>query len=247
MACEVQEQHRTRRVVRKERFAFNLGQRAAALEALREWMGSNRVAGWSSTSRRTSQEWVLGIADVRYLLLQWTPDLADQTLREAFAAALFEQQFKQSPDLYAVRFAGASYGCPQLVAFVAKDLVAELDAHEGHSNIKLTSLMPSVAAVWERFHVVLARERGTLCVVDGDRQVILHHVGNQVEEIALRPYDADRIAPTPGLRRDGRRPRVFSANPPQRDGRDDSLSLADGEGFLTTQDSAYAFALCGVF
>jgi len=235
MACEVQVQRGTRHVVRKERFAFAAGERAAALQSLREWMGAG---GW-----RTSQEWVLGVSDARYLLLQWTPDLADRKLREAFAAALFEQQFKQDPGAYAMRFAKSAYGRAQLVAFVSNALLAELEMHAQASATRLASVAPSVATVWDRFRSVLEKESGALCVIDGDRQVVLHHAQGDVEAVALRPFDAARIEALPAMRADGDRLRIFSSTPL----RDGGLPLADGEGFLTTRDTAYAFALCGVF
>lgn len=238
MACEVQVQRGTRRVVRKERFAFAAGERAAAMQSLRGWMGTG---GW-----RASQEWVLGVSDARYLLLQWTPDLADRKLREAFAAALFEQQFKQDPGAYAMRFAKSAYGRAQLVAFVSNELLAELAVHAQTSAIRLASVAPSVAAVWDRFRSVLEKESGALCVIDGDRQVVLHHAQGDVEAVALRPFDALRIEAVPAMRAGEDRWRLFSSTS-MRGGAGGGLSLADGEGFLTARDTAYAFALCGVF
>jgi hypothetical protein len=238
VACEVQAQRGTRRVARKEQFSFAPGHRAAALQSLCEWMGGG--------SWRTSQEWVLGIAEVRYVLLQWTTDLADAKLREAFAAALFEQQFKHDAGGYAMRFAKSPYGCAQLVAFVPNDLLAELEARARASKIRLASVVPSVAAVWDRFSAVLERETGALHVIDGDRQVVLHHAKGRLEEVALRPFSAANSETLSSMAGSEAQLRFFSSAPIR--GKSGAvLSLADGDGFLTTQDAAYAFALCGVF
>ncbi|MCY1553954.1 hypothetical protein D9M68_904880 [compost metagenome] len=107
-------------------------------------------------------------------------------------------------------------------------------------------MAPSVAAVWDRFRSVLEKESGALCVIDGDRQVVLHHAQGDVEAVALRPFDAARIEAVPAMRAGEDRLRLFSSTP-MRSGVGGGLSLADGEGFLTTRDTAYAFALCGVF
>ncbi|MBT2336224.1 hypothetical protein J7E49_20200 [Variovorax paradoxus] len=242
MVCEVHAQRGSRRVARKARFAFAAGERPAAMQALGEWMG---VA--PQRRPRETQQWVLGTSDVRYLLLPWTPDLADQALRSAFAAALFEQQFKQDPGLYALRFARPVYGCALLAAFVPQSLLAELDAHAVASGVRLVSTAPSLATVWDRFGAVLQRETGEVRVMEGDRQIIVRHVRGRMNEVLLRPFDAagDEALPSSHATEAGFR--FFAAVPLSHASAGAALPLADGDGFLATQDAAYAFALCGVF
>lgn len=241
-ACEVHTRRNSRRVVRKARFPFAApAERPTAMQSMREWMGD--------APRGTSQEWVLGIADVRYLLLPWAPDLADRALRAAFAAASFEQQFKQDPTHFAIRFATPTYGCSQLAAFVPHSLLAELEAHAEASKVRLRSIAPALAVVWDRFRTVLQKERGAVHMVDGDRQIVVRHAQGQMTDVLLRPFDTASWETAPLVHEPETHgsARIFSASPLLHASAEMALSLADGEGFLSKQDAAYAFALCGVF
>lgn len=235
MACELL----GRRVVRKQCFAFAPGEHSAALLALREWMGS--------PSGRGSLEWVLGNTAVRYLLLPWTPDLANASLRQAFAVALFEQQFKQDASAYAMCFASPRYGQALMVACVSKALLVELKAHARSAGVRLASITPGVAAVWNRFEKLLASEQGTVSLVDGDRLVALCHKQGCINSIALRPFDPDPtgdiVMPSTGAQ--GRQ-RVFASIWLPQLPEEIRLSLRNGEGFREQEDATYAFALCGV-
>ncbi|MCY1230509.1 hypothetical protein D9M72_429220 [compost metagenome] len=240
MACEVHAQRNSRRLVRKARFPFAApGERLAAMRSMSEWVGD--------TPRGTVQEWVLGIADVRYLLLPWAPDLADGALRSAFAMASFEQQFKQDPSLYAVRFAKPAYGRAQLAAFVPHSLLAQLDAHADASKVRLRSVAPGLVVVWDRFHTMLQKESGVVHVVEGARQIVVRHAKGQMTHVLLRPFDTARQEVAPWRGEPGGGVRVFSASSVPYACAEAALPLADGDGFLSKQDTAYAFALCGVF
>ncbi len=243
MACEVHGHRGRRHAVRKACFPFVAGQRAAAMQSLREWMAAAR----RTTMGHALQEWVLGTSEVRYLLLPWTPDLADKNLRQAFAFALFEQRFQQDPGLYTVRFAKAAYGRAQLVAFVAQPLLSEIEEHARVSQVRLASVAPSLATVWDRFRPLLEKEHGVVCLVDGDRQIVVHHAQGRIGEVLLRPFDVRRREAAPSMQASDVTLRFFSSIPLRYVSPEAALSLMDGEGFLATQDAAYAFALCGVF
>ena len=95
-----------------------------AMASLREWIGG------VARGRRPSLEWVLGASEARCrLTAAGTPDLADPGFRDALAAALCEQQFRQDSALFAVRFAVPVYGHAQLAAFVPKELRRSLRAN----------------------------------------------------------------------------------------------------------------------
>jgi hypothetical protein len=240
-ACEVRGHGGRCVVARKALLPFSPGARAPALLALREWM--------ASTSGAASIEWVLGPSDVRYLLLPWSPELADEPLRDRVASALFEQRFRGDAAAHAVRFAKARFGAPQLAAFVAHALVADIATHAREARLRLGSIAPALATVWHRFGTVLARERGVVHLVDGDRQIAVRHERGQPMDIALRPFDEQRDAPLldapcePGMRRcfASRVPADGAASPAH------GLMLNDGEGFDANADAAFAYALCGVF
>lgn len=253
MACEVQLRRDGRRVVRKECFAYTphlAGARRAAMQALQAWMGES--------TRLVSQEWVLGTSAVRYLLLPWAPALAERTLRTAMAAALFEKHFKEDPGGYAVRFAKPSYGRDQVVAFVANELLDDLNDHALVSRTRLRRVTPSIAVVWERFRRVLNAQSGALCVIDGNRQIVVRHDHGHISDVALRPFDVERFehAPLDAAGEQGAESpasegetswQVFSSVPMGHTPPQVRLWLAEGGGFLATRDAAYAFALCGVF
>lgn len=243
MACEVHARRGRRCVVRKLRLPFIGGERPAAMQSLRDWMAQGKQNAWP---RRTSQEWVLGMAHVRYLLLPWTPDLADTAFRSTLASALFEQQFKQDPADYGIRFASPTYGRAQLAAFVTHALLAEIDAHTLASRVPLRSAMPALSPVWDRFHAVLHNESGAVHLVDGDRQLVVRHVQGRMRDVTLRPFEAGHAESLPSAEDAGMRRRVFPAMSMSDAASDDALLLADVDGFSAAQDAAYAFALCGV-
>ena len=242
-ACEVQGRGRGVRVLRKARFGFEPGARGVAMGSLREWIGG------VARRRRPSMEWVLGASEARYLLLPWTPDLADLGFRDALAAALFEQQFRQDPALFALRFAEPAYGHAQLAAFVPQALLAEIDAHASESRCRVSRIEPAVAVVWSRFQALLRKERGTLLLIDGERQLVVRHDRGQIGHVALRPFGIERPAAPAAAGAGDEALRVFSSNPADAAVASSAaaLMLADGSGFVAAQDSDYAFALCGVF
>ncbi len=243
MACEVHARRGGRHVVRKVCLPFVKGERTIAMQSLAAWMAEGNEG---ATPRRASQEWVLGIAEVRHLLLPWNADLADDALRSGFAAALFEQRFGEDPGVYRVCFARPAYGQAQLAAFVAQSLIAEIDAHVHASGIRLESLAPALASVWDRFNAVLQKECGVVHLVDGDRQLVVRHAHGRMHDVLLRPFDAghgERLPSTPDA---DVRQRFFSTIPMPEGASEAALSLVDGTGFSAAQDVAYAFALCGV-
>jgi len=58
---------------------------------------------------------------------------------EAFAVALFEQQFKQDASAYAMCFASPRYGQALMVACVSKALLVELKAHARSAGVRLAT------------------------------------------------------------------------------------------------------------
>lgn len=242
-ACEVQGRGRGARVLRKARFGYEPGARGTAMLSLREWIGGE------TRRRRPLLEWVLGASEARYLMLPWTPDLADPGFRDALAAALFEQQFRHDPALFAVRFAVPVYGQAQLAAFVPKELVAEIGAHASESHCRVSRIEPALALVWARFRALLRKERGTLLLIDGERQLVVRHDRGQIGHVSLRPFGVVTTAAPAVAGAGDEALRVFSSHPaaaavaaPAA-----TLLLADGSGFVAAHDADYAFALCGVF
>ena len=242
VACEIHGRGRRQRVVRKTQLPFEPGEpraRHAALLRLREWMAQG--------APKAQVEWVLGLSVARYVLLPWSRNLAIPSLRDTFAGALFEQQFEEDPGPFAASFTTGGPGQAQLVSFASHELLAELVAHAHVSGVRLASIEPGIANVLRRFEGVLRNERGALRVIDGNRQAIVHHDHGRVTELALRPYragGADLRHAEPG----GEVRRVFSSTPAALTPAPaaSTLMLADGNGFAAEEDSAYAFALCGV-
>ncbi|WP_345539288.1 hypothetical protein [Variovorax defluvii] len=216
------------------------------MASLAEWIGQ---AAREARRRRPSLEWVLGASEVRYLLLPWTPDLADPRFRDVLAAASFEQQFREDPGLFAARFAGPVYGHAQLAAFVPHALVAEIGAHASASGCRLARIEPAVAVVWARFQPLLRQERGTLLLIDGERQLVLRHAHGQIAQVALRPFCTGTLAASLPAGDGDAAWRVFSSNPVETGcaNSEAALRLADGHGFVAVEDAGYAFALCGVY
>ena len=60
-----------------------------------------------------------------------------------------------------------------MAAFVPKELLAEIDAHASESRCRVSSIEPALALVWARFRALLRKERGTLLLIDGERQLVV--------------------------------------------------------------------------
>ena len=238
VACVVQGRGRNWTVVRKERFAFEPGQRALAMAALRNWL--------APASRNARLSWVLGGTEVKYCLLPWAPELIDATLRDSFAKVLFEQQFKLDSNLFEIRCSRGLYQQALVAAFVEKDLLGQIKLHARESQRRLDTIEPAVCAVWARFAPLLRTERGVVHLIEGDRQVIAHHDRARISAVAFRPFAARGLAGLPHPLPE-EKVRLFSSIPLMAD---PSLSgaqlfLPSRPGFDAALDTAYGFALCG--
>lgn len=228
-------------VLAKAQFLFAPGERATVFRALGDWM--------RSMPRTASIAWVLGHADVRYLSVPWAPELVDEELRNAVVCALFERQLGLDPGRFEMRFATPSYGHAQLAAIVAKDLLAEIEMHARSVHRRLAGIEPSVSVVLKRFGTTLAKEKGIVRVIDGDRQVVVHHVGSHMEGIVFLPFAAPDAGHPASAFSGGNACRFFGSVPmggavPWVEG--NRLDLPDAEGFDVAGDASYVFALCGV-
>jgi hypothetical protein len=112
----------------------------------------------------------------------------------------------------------------------------------------VSRIEPALALVWARFRALLRKERGTLLLIDGERQLVVRHDRGQIGHVSLRPFGVVTTAPAVAGAGDEAL-RVFSSHPaaaavaaPAA-----ALLLADGSGFVAAHDADYAFALCGVF
>lgn len=236
VACEVERSrwHRTT-VTRKEQFDFARGERAGAMDELARWI--------PQTAGRRSIVWIIGPAHAQYFVLPWSPALIDQALRDAYARARFEQLYERDASTAAFGFGPASHGSSQLVSWVSAELPIELAEHARRTGCELAGVKPAILTVWDRFRDVLETESGTLCVVDGDRQAVVRHDRKRIEDIVIKPCGK---TPAGAARRDGvfRRFSNESIQLPS-DTLPGDLNLPAQNGYVATQDNAYAFALCG--
>ncbi len=238
IACELRRNWLGTKVMRKQSFDFESGERALAMSKLTDWIAE------SATARR-SIVWIIGPAEAEYFVLPWSPALIDQGMRDAYARALFEQLYERDASTAAFGFGAASHGSSQLVSWVSAQLPAELAAHAKQSGCQLAGIKPAIATVWDHFRDVLETEAGTLCIVDGDRQAIVRHDRKKIEDIVIRPFGQ-------AINATSKRAGVFRrfSNEASRSPVDTSpadLNLPARNGFASTQDSTYAFALCGAF
>jgi len=235
IACEVKRPWLKPMVTRKAHFDFDAGERGPAMEALAAWIAQG------PPSRELT--WIIGASEVQYFVLPWSPALIDRGLRDAYARARFEQVFDQDASQAAFYFSRPSDDNGQLVSCVPIELPGALAAFTQRAGCVLAGIKPSVPMVWDQFRDVLETERGTLCIVDGDRQAILRHDRKRIKDITVKPSSK---APSVGSRREGvfRRFSNDSSSTPSPLSASD-LRLPAQPGFVAGQDAAYAFALCG--
>ena len=233
MACEVQRRWGMRRLIRQADFSFQRGQRAQAMNSLAEWIAE------AAPAHRTLG-WVIGPSEAQYFVLPWSPESVNRALRDSYARVRYEQLYEADAREAAFSFAPPAASGEQLVSCIPLALNAELQAHTQAAGCTLHSLRPSLWAVWERFRHVLESERGTLCLVDGDRQTIVQHDRRRVEHVEVTRSDMAGLAP----RGAGVLRRFSNTDAPKAD---TDLRLPRWQGADHAQDSRYAFALCGAF
>jgi hypothetical protein len=187
--------------------------------------------------------WIIGASEVQYFVLPWSPALIDRGLRDAYARARFEQVFDKDATQAAFYFSRPSDDRGQLVSCVPIELPEELAVFARGTGCELAGIKPSVPLVWDQFRDVLETERGTLCIVDGDRQAIVRHDMKRIKDITVNP--SSRSVPA-ASRREGVF-RRFSNDPAAvpTPASSADLRLPAQPGFVAAQDAAYAFALCG--
>jgi hypothetical protein len=235
IACEVRRLWLRPLITRKAHFDFDAGERGPAMAALATWIAQG-PPGRALT-------WIIGASEVQYFVLPWSPALIDRGLRDAYARARFEQVFDEDATQAAFYFSRPSDDRGQLVSCVPIELPEELAAFARGTACELAGIKPSVPMVWDQFRDVLETERGTLCIVDGDRQAIVRHDMKRIKDITVRP--SSRSVPA-ASRREGVF-RRFSNDPAAvpTQASTSELRLPAQPGFVAAQDAAYAFALCG--
>lgn len=229
IACEVQRQWRKPVVTRKARFEFVPGDRTDAMDSLADWI--------REAPARRSIVWIVGSTEAQYFMLPWSPAWVNRAMRDAYARARFEQLYEMDAQQSAFCFAEPTAGSGQMVSCISIKLQAELTAHARQTGCELAGIKPSIAAVWDRFRDVLETEQGTLCVVEGDRQAIVRHNRQRIEDITVKPSGKNAV---PATGRSGvfRRFSNNTASPT-------NLKLTAQPGFVAQRDAAWAIALCG--
>lgn len=235
IACEVRRMWHRTVVLRKARFDFEHGDRAPAMDALADWIGQS--------GGRRSIVWIIGPAQAQSFVLPWSPALIDQTMRDAYARARFEQIYEREASGAVFEFGACSQGKGQVVSWIPVELARELASHADRTDCQLAAIQPVISTVWKRFRDVLEAEQGTLCIVDGDRETIVQHDGTVIQDIVFK---SSGPAPLTASRRKG----VFRrfSNEPSRScvgSSADDLNLPTRNGFVAANDAEYAFALCG--
>ena len=234
IACEIKRGWGPGTIVRKASFEFESGERAAAMQALADWIGK--------TAARRSVFWIVGPTDAQYFMLPWAPAWLDRTLRDSYARAHFEQLFECDASLSTFCFAHPSDDSEQLVSCISKALHADLVAHAKSARCDLGGIKPSIPAVWDQFRDVLETEGGTLCVVDGDRQALVHHDKKHIRNVVVKP--CGKSAGVPAARTGVSRlfTNAITGGPNKSIA---TLTLPAQRGYADAQDTVYSFALCG--
>lgn len=204
----------------------------AVLEAW--WQGVATTAG-AGTVRL---ELVLGMPQVRYLTLPWSADLVDDAVRQALARSLYARQFGAAASPQELRLGRLRFGCPQLAAFVDRDLLDAWRAFALRCGWRLARVEPLLAAVLNA-HAPALRGEGPLLVVEPGRRLRVTRAGGAVTAVQVRPGDAgdaaaeaQRLAAAPGLR-------VFAPLQPALAG------WLAGPGVGTAEAGALAFVRTG--
>ena len=228
--CEVQGRGRGARMLRKGASA------SSRARAGRPWLRfANGSAAWrAGGGHRWSGCWARRRRGTG--CCPGTPDLADPGFRDALAAALSSSSSGKTPRCLPCAFRPVIRARPA-GCLRAAGAAREIGAHASESRCRLSRIEPAVALVWARFQAQLREERGTLLLIDGERQLVVRHDREQIGHVALRPFGIE--APAASAAGDEAL-RVFSSHPvdaavaaPAA-----ALVLADGQaGFTAAEDA----------
>lgn len=233
IACEIGRGWGSGAIVRKASFEFERGERAAAMQALADWIRKTAV--------RRSIFWIVGPTDAQCFMLPWSPAWLNRTLRDSYARAHFEELFECDASLSTFCFAHPSADSGQLVSCISKALHAELVAHAKTALCALGGIKPSIPAVWDQFREVLETEDGTLRVVDGDRQALVHHDKKHIKNVVVKPRGKSATVPpvSHGVLR------LFTNAITGGSSKSTStLTLPAPRGYVDAEDTVHSFALC---
>lgn len=187
----------------------------------------------------------LGVPHVRYLVLPWDAQLAQEDFRHTVARALLARQFPQAAATPEIRFAPATYGQPLLAAGVDATLRPALEAAAARHGARLRALEPLLAVVWNHFHSRLRSAR-TLALAEPTRLLRVQCEAGVITEVQVRPWDPDAADAQLQAQAADATVRVFTPTQPALAGaRPEAwLGVQGDDGLPVAGDMAYA--LCGV-
>lgn len=163
------------------------GEPGAAHRVLGEWRASRALLAGLPLHV------VLAQPLVPVVTLPWSEDLVRPAFTQALARGLLEKQLQLSPAEYRLLPGPLHYGQPLLAAFVPERLMQEWQAIAEGAGLRLESVTPLLAAVWNRFARELPRDEGRLVVVAEDRIMTVHHRHRRLERMTLRPLEAEQL------------------------------------------------------
>jgi hypothetical protein len=209
------------------------------------------LEGWlltHATEPGTKLDLVLGLPQVRYLLLPWNPELAQPAFRDSLARALYARQFADEFGQQELRYGPLRYGQPLLVAVIGRPLLTSLTAVATRHALVLETAEPLLATVWNRYRPQLRRLDGSLLIAEASRVLIVRAQAGAIADLQIRPAQGDEITALVQRLAGESACKAFAPQQPALAG---SLPAAWLEpvrcdGFNAATDAAYAYALCGV-
>lgn len=215
---------------------------AEAVVALDDWLAAH--------AERYHVEVLLATSLVRFLTVAWDPAVTDRETRMALAQALLEQAYQVQAKDYRLVLDESPYGWPQTVVAVESALCEALQGVFDKHQLRLDSLQPLAAVVWNRFVRQLPATLGLFVVQEADRATLFWYQGRQIVDVAVKPTGAaslgDNMAAWLAGRGETQGVAFAPALPPE---------TLDGSGIQRLQlhrdadqtNPSAAYALCGVW
>lgn len=163
---------------------------AAASRLLAEWALSQ------SLPNDLPLHVVMAQSQVPVVVLPWSDDLARPAFAEALARGLLEKQLALPASAYRLLLSPLHFGEPQLAAFVPERALQDWAAAADRAGLRLVSVTPQLAAVWDRFVGKVPAAEGALVVVAEDRVMTAYHRHRLLQRMTLRPLDTAQLQAT---------------------------------------------------
>jgi hypothetical protein len=225
-----------------------------ALQTLEQWLDENKMG-------RTNVIVILSSHFVRYAVMPFSSEVANQAEEQALAQILLEDTYGDLAKQWRLKIAGGGYGEPHLVAAADAALLDAITKIMADASLRLTSVRPYLMSAFNSFRKQMQGKDSLFVLADSGQLIMLTLESEQFSDVRRMPLNGDLNDQLPNLLlreilRSGREPNdmpvyLHVAERPDFDMTSDSslsiqtLRRADREGGWSNDDARFDMACTG--